>query len=421
MSPSSSGPSDRPQDQHVRGRAGWLPDQEALERWLREHRARAGGQPLHPAVQHLADLAAGDAVVRMLLERMVAEEPRGKQYVERHVHSLQELYQLLSAVLTTAPTYSQDSMVMTPVAALLDWPMATPSGEAAFRDPRVNDAFGRILRAWCEHLDSPASRDVLVDADGGWLSPAAKEAVGLDQYVHDPGAEHAGFTSWNDFFTRRFREGQRPVADPGDDAVVVSPCESVPYGVTTNAQLTDSFWVKTQPYSLRDLLAGDPLAERFAGGTVFQAFLSATDYHRWHAPVGGRVVRAANVPGTYYSVDDAEGSSAYEPAASQAYLAHVAARAVVVLEADDPRLGLVGFVAVGMVDVSSCVIADHVTEGAHLAKGDELGHFAFGGSTYCLLLQPGVELDLALHALPQPHLPDAPLVRVRSRLARVVG
>ncbi len=29
------------------------------------------------------------------------------------------------------------------------------------------------------------------------------------------------------------------------------------------------------------------IAEHFTGGTVYQAFLSALSYHRWHAPVDG--------------------------------------------------------------------------------------------------------------------------------------
>jgi phosphatidylserine decarboxylase len=29
------------------------------------------------------------------------------------------------------------------------------------------------------------------------------------------------------------------------------------------------------------------LAKHFVGGTVYQAFLSALFYHRWHAPVDG--------------------------------------------------------------------------------------------------------------------------------------
>ena len=47
-------------------------------------------------------------------------------------------------------------------------------------------------------------------------------------------------------------------------------------------------------------------------------------------------MRAFVVPGTYYSEADSEGADAVEPMNSQSYLAHVAARAVILIDADDP-------------------------------------------------------------------------------------
>lgn len=54
----------------------------------------------------------------------------------------------------------------------------------------------------------------------------------------------------------------------------------------------DEFWLKDNRYSLVDMFGGikynkEYLAEHFTGGTVYQAFLSALSYHRWHAPVDG--------------------------------------------------------------------------------------------------------------------------------------
>jgi phosphatidylserine decarboxylase len=95
----------------------------------------------------------------------------------------------------------------------------------------------------------------------------------------------------------------------------------------------------------------------------------------------------------------------------------VAARAVFLIRADNPTIGLVGFVPVGMSEVSSCLIHPSIEPGHHVVKGEELGHFQFGGSTHCLVFGPGVIGDFAMTAIPQPHDPDAPLVLVRSRLA----
>ncbi|PRY12056.1 phosphatidylserine decarboxylase family protein [Kineococcus rhizosphaerae] len=362
-----------------RRRGGWLPDPESVAAWVEDllrNVAVAGDDvPRHPAIRAFEDLVQRDALVRMRLERMIAEVPQGPGHPARHLNDVPEMLRLLNAVLTTAPEFSPDSMVMTPVQAVLDQTTATPSGFAAYRDPTVNAALGEVLRAWCEHLDSPASLSVLDDSEAGWMSQAAAEAIGIEQYQHDPDDEHWGFTSWNDFFTRRFREGERPVEAPDDDKVVVSACESTPYALVHGVQRQDRFWLKTQPYSLQDVFAGDPAVEEFVGGTVYQAFLSATDYHRWHAPVSGTVERAFVVGGTYFSDADTEGADAAVPQDSQGYMAHVAARAVILIRAHDPVLGLVGFVPVGMADVSSCLIDEAVVPGARVEKGDELGRF----------------------------------------------
>lgn len=407
----------------VQRAAGWFPDsQDDLEAWLSGHRQRveAKGEQvqLHPVLVEFQELMDTDPVIRMYIEQMIAQVPDTKPYTRRHLDSVEQLLRLINEVLGMAPEFSADAMVMLPLGVILDWTTGTPAGFAAYRDPRVNAMLKRILTAWCEFLCSSASLYVLNDSPSGWKSAAAQEAMGgIEQFDHDPDDEHWGFTSWNDFFTRRFADGQRPVAAADDDSVIVSACESKPYGIAADVQRQDRFWIKSQPYSLQDMLAGDDAVGQFVGGTVYQAFLSATDYHRWHSPVAGTIVRAFNVAGTYYSEADSEGADAVEPTNSQAYLTHVAARAVFLIQADDPAIGLVAFIPVGMSEVSSCCIGEQMQPGHHVGKGDELGYFQFGGSTHCLIFGPGVIADFTLAAIPQPHDPKAPLMRVRSKLA----
>src|SRR5487761_1690499 len=400
----------------VRRRAGWLPeDQDDLEAWLAGHRERAEARGeqvvLHPVLTEFQELIDTDPVVRMYMNQMIEQVPSSKPYRKRHLEGVEQMLRLINEVLTMAPEFGESAMVATPLAAILDWAMGTPAGFAAFRDPRVNAMLKKILNAWCEFLSSGDSLYVLNDSPSGWKSAEAQRTVGMEQY------EHGGFASWNDFFTRRFKDGERPVASPDDDKVIVSACESIPYGISTDVKRHDRFWIKSQPYSLEDMLANDDSAGQFVGGTVYQAFLSATNYHRWHSPVAGTIIRAFTQEGTYYSEADSEGADAVEPMNSQSYLAHVATRAVILIEADDPVIGLMAFVAVGMSEVSSCLIDSKVMPGYHVGKGEELGYFQYGGSTHCLVFRPGAIAEFALAAIPQPHDPKAPLVLVRSKLA----
>jgi len=406
----------------VRRQAGWLPkDQDDLESWLAAHceRVESRGEQvvLHPVLIEFQELIDADPVVRMYMHQMVAQVPSTNPYRQRHLESVEQMLRLVNEVLTMAPEFSENSMVVTPLTAVLDWTIGTPAGFAAYRDPRINAMLKKILTAWCQFLSSRDSLYVLNDTPSGWKSPEAQRTVGMEQFEHDPYDKYWGFVSWNDFFTRRFRDGERPVASPDDDKVIVSACESTPYGISTDVKAQDRFWIKSQPYSLQDMLANDDSVDQFAGGTVYQAFLSATNYHRWHSPVAGTIVRAFLQDGTYYSEADAESNDAVEPTNSQSYLAHVATRAIILIDADDPIIGLMAFVAVGMVEVSSCIIDPKMTSGYHIGKGEELGYFQFGGSTHCLVFRPGVIAAFTLGAIPQPHDPNARLMLVRSKLA----
>jgi phosphatidylserine decarboxylase len=400
---------------------GWLPaDHTAVEAWLAGLKSKvemSGSPKLQPVIVEFGELIATDPVVRMYLNQMIAEVPNRKTYRQRHLSSVEQMLMLINEVLTQAPEYNTTALVGTPLNAILDWAMGTPAGFAAFRNDAINAMFKKILDAWCEFLSGPDSRYVLNDSPTGWKSPGAAKAIQIDQYEYDPDHEYWGFTSWNDFFTRRLKQGQRPIADPDDDKVIVSACESTPYAISTDVKKQDRFWLKRQPYSLQDMLANDEAADQFVGGTVYQAFLSALNYHRWHSPVSGTIVKAFVKQGTYFSEADVEGEDPAGPNNSQGYITHVATRALFLIEADDPRIGLMCFLPVGMAEVSSCVVAPGIVPGSHVTKGQELGYFQYGGSTHCLIFRPGVIRDFAVKAVPQPANPNAPLVLVNSKIA----
>lgn len=172
------------------------------------------------------------------------------------------------------------------------------------------------------------------------------------------------------------------------------------------------------------ILNDDELAPPFYNGTVYQAFFDVWDYHRWHSPVNGTVMKVVNVPGTYYALPpdfykdlktDKEVQGIVE---AQTYLAVAATRALIFIESNNPDIGLVCFIGVGMIDVSSCEIT--VRAGDYVEKGDQIGSFHFGGSTSCLLFRPSLKFDLD----PDLHAPEkgkvspseASHVLIRSRL-----
>jgi len=129
----------------------------------------------------------------------------------------------------------------------------------------------------------------------------------------------------------------------------------------------------------------ESVVDQFVGGDVYQAFLSATKYHRWHSPVTGTIKKAYIKQGSYYSGTESQGMDPGSPNFSQGYIAHVATRAIIYIEADDPKIGLIIVMPIGMAEVSSCMISDKIKPGYRIKKGEELGYFQYGGSTYCLI------------------------------------
>lgn len=464
---------------HQTHAGGWTPrDQAHTGRWLtRLHRSVTHHpQPLAAPIEELKALVEQDPVLRQQAEAMFKEAAQHEHLTplkEIQIRSFEQFLLCLNGIMTTAPqayqevkeqsgassepatdkqvTWGPAAHIGCPINALLNWPMATTSGYSFFANALVNQQFCRILNYWAEFLQSPASRSVLVDTAHSmgphfqvlpWLGSVVKaelvettrDSLGAgenptpgrfeDIFLCSPASEdkYQGFRSFDAFFTREFRDGVRPVTAPEDDNVIANACESTPLRLARGVRRQDSFWVKEQPYSLVNLLDFDPLAAQFEGGTIYQAFLSALSYHRWHSPVKGTVRSVKKVSGTYFLSSSHHGFASghadeCQPNLSQPFLTAVATRAIIFIEADNPRIGLMAVVLVGMVEVSSCDVT--VREGQRVDKGSQLGMFHFGGSTHCLLFRPGVNLEFTLYG--QTAGPQATKnLRVNTALARVV-
>lgn len=421
--------------------AEWLPsDALFLENWLTEliDYVDRTPQSLVPPVQDLKKLIESNNYYRTLFTAMFTEIPNKAPYNQTptgapQVRDYEHMLLLINAIMTQAPEFNTTGLVGFPINAILDWPMGTLAGYVAFLDKRVNEKFKAILNYWKSFLQSSDSTYVLNTTSQGWLSDEAlKEmcdvAYGNGASFTDifncpsPDVQNAfGFQSWDDFFTRTFKEGLRPVAGKDNPDIIVNACESAPFRLERDVLEKTNFWIKGQPYSLRDMLADDIYTSQFIGGTVYQAFLSALSYHRWNSPVSGTVLKAYVIDGSYYSEDYYEGFAnpagpdSAAPNQSQAYLTEVATRALIFIEADNPKIGLMCFMSVGMAEVSSNEIT--VKQGQRIEKGEQLGMFHFGGSTHCLIFRPEVQLEFDLHdQIPGLNSKNIP---VRSKLARV--
>ncbi|MEP7244866.1 MAG: archaetidylserine decarboxylase [Gammaproteobacteria bacterium] len=113
-------------------------------------------------------------------------------------------------------------------------------------------------------------------------------------------AQETHFSSLHECFTRRLKDGVRPVHR--DAAVLTSPCDAI---VGACGRVVDGSLLQAKgfPYSLTDLLADPGLVEHYRNGTYVTLRLTATMYHRFHAPHDCRVEQVTYISGDAWNVN----------------------------------------------------------------------------------------------------------------------
>ncbi len=265
-------------------------------------------------------------------------------------------------------------------------------------------------------MDSAASQFVLNTGKEGWLSPSAYKFNKLHEFIiPDKNAPHWGFASFNDYFHRQIKPDHRPIDGPNDPKIIVSANDGSLYKIERNVKKSDTFWIKSQPYSLSDMLDNSKYTDTFVGGDVFQSFLSGADYHRWRSPIDGVVKEARVVNGLMFSELRSEG---YDPSAgtkSQGYEASVNTRGLVFIESDDPAIGMICVIPIGITEISS--ISIQVKTGQRVKKGDELGYFSYGGSSMALVFQPGAIKKFTVSPSKGESANNGPILKVNRQIA----
>lgn len=224
-------------------------------------------------------------------------------------------------------------------------------------------------------------------------------AYGVD--VGEAEVPAGGYPTFDAFFTRALRAGARPIHG-GRNSVVV-PADGLVLdvgGVDGGSRLV----VKGRSHSLRELV-GDATAGRLVGGCFVVIYLAPSDYHRVHAPVGGRVSTVHHVGGTLFPVNAL--GIAVTPR-----LFTRNERVVVVQEAD--AAGVVATVLVGALGVGRITTSfdpsvetgvgrtpttKHYPEedAPHVRRGEELGVFHMG-STVIVVAGPRIPWAIAVSA-----------------------
>ena len=177
------------------------------------------------------------------------------------------------------------------------------------------------------------------------------------------------YTSFNDFFYRKLKPEARPIENgfvsPGDGKLLAFK----------NAHNVHNFFVKGRKFTLKEFLSNEQLADKYKNASLLILRLAPNDYHRYHFPYDGTPSEITKIKGDYFSV------SPYALASNFTKVFCENKREFCQLLTEDK--GDVLIAPVGATMVGS--IIETFTPNETIKKGDEMGYFAFGGSTIVML------------------------------------
>ena len=153
--------------------------------------------------------------------------------------------------------------------------------------------------------------------------------------------------------------------------------------------------------------------ERFIGGDIVQLFLKGSDYHRFHSPISGVILSVATIPGLFFTNREIHDYS--RGTDSLGFASSTLTRKAVFIQADDPAIGVVCMIAIGITEVSSVSVFTDV--GQHVKKGDQVGWFSYGGSSIVLLFEPKVVRHFMVETAPEEKWENGQEVKARGHIA----
>ncbi len=279
--------------------------------------------------------------------------------------TLEQFYNFLNGLLTHIPTDKQ----LSPDTEKFWYVVNKSPGEILKTDNAFNEWLREFILEMGTYLDSTESAKEL---ESFIKDPKNK----IEEYFQGP----SGWLTYNQFLARQVKPGKRPVEERCNDDIIVSPTDSQYLGkwaLEDDATIT----VKGDTYNISDLLAGSSYYKKFKAGIFTHCYLSVNDYHRYHTPVGGKVVETKIIPGRTWTneIKKITGKTTVDDIGFQ----FNQTRGYIILKT--ANIGFVAVVPVGMGFVSSVNIT--AEEGTKLAKGDEFGFFAYGGSDIIMLFE----------------------------------
>ena len=255
--------------------------------------------------------------------------------------------------------------------SFLKWAYGNPLGKIALhafvKRPFFSAWYGR-------RMDHPKTKEKVAPFIDDYQ-------MDVDDFLDTP----ESYPHFNAFFYRKLKPSARPIAETD----LVFPADGRHLGFENAEDIAGAF-IKGQKWDLRALIDDDALYQQFKGGSLVLSRLCPVDYHRFHFPCAGTPGETRVINGPLFSVS---------PIALRQNLGYMWENKRTCTVLDTPDLGKVLILEIGATCVGSILQTYQANQA--IAKGDEKGYFAFGGSSTITIFQPAkiqLSSDLLEHS-----------------------
>ena len=353
-------------------------------------------------VMRLQDIINANETYSVELKKCITSANWTPPYKDTAITNLEDFYEYLNKMLVTTPVDETFSDLFHGLYFII-----SQEDNKIQKDPNFAD-----FKNWMV---------IYIQQYGAFLN-SSQSANDLQSFVDDKGfvienfvIPPGGYNTFNSFFCRHIKPGKRPIGtktlayentsaalnpnpkedsneihkNMADDKVITVPADSVFKGWWKISEKDTVTVSKGNTYKIDTLLKHSKYAHRFKNGIFTHSYLTVLTYHRYHTPVRGTILECKKIFGDVFAnvTKDKQGHLSATDGTDYQFTQE---RGLLVI---DSPIGLVACLPIGMDVISSTNFT--VDKGDYLNKGDEFGHFLFGGSDMIMLFERN-DIDIQL-------------------------
>ena len=354
--------------------------------------------PCYQSIQKIDNTYKNDKVFKMLMDQSfehMVQAPKeyihgGNPWINKNYQDFPPFLEAWCEFLPKAIGSTDDGLKYIQDMDMFSY--KNPFAKALLQSNTGIELFNNYMKEYGKFMDTPVSTKYVAE----WLNDTRIERE--DYVLPDSKAADGGFKSFNTFFARALKDqkSSRPQTMPERDYIISAPTDciinSIPQEITDEDTLIAT--KGNQKLNLKQMLNNSKYYKKFLGGTAVSCVLMPNTYHHYHSPIDGKIIESKIIKGALLGTDDfpsfvpKNGNVGYYGSDFNQFSDYQRGYFI----GDTGKYGYVAMVAVGLSNIGSIVFEkkySHITKPVPIKRGDELGHFLYGGSLFIMFFEKG--------------------------------